>query len=624
MRATLVRKELQEHAAGLAVLAVTLGLLLVLLLLGTAFGREERDELHALRSYVVLVTLFGGPAICQMLVAREFGSKTQLFLETLPVRRGTVLWTKLLLGLALQIAMVAPAVAACAALAWHSAGLDARFLLAVSARAFGFATFGYGVCFAFSFLGRYRVPCLAVAAIAFAYVVGSTDLDPSRAGPFALLDERFASERVMLPGQDLAWALGLSAFFLATGLLLGSRREGSIAALLAESMSQREKAFVSVVLVSALGAVTALDARREKKPFNLQHATRVERRGVRVELSPAGLPGGEALAERVHADLAALADLLEAPSLPPVFLAARRDIDPLRFERGTTGEADGILVRVRYPTEGWSDEMLSAWLVREVLAAHTRGRARLEPSRWLLDGAGLYWTRRGQPAAGASDLMLRALHGTSEGLSRDTLDRWLSFRERAGDDVSTAVAWSGLRTLEEVGGREAVPRLLRAALGVRPPHDARASWAAFRSPFPQAFERATGIAYGTFVQRWGAALAAERAIRSDELRAIPRLEGSLRAEQLSDATRRLSFVPEVSAGLPAGTRVKLRYAELPLFDAEIREDAVRSEDRFAPVTGAIDLPGAWARGARVAWTVSLRAEVLGCEIISGWKRQEIP
>lgn len=620
MPAALVRKELQEHAAGLAVLAFVLALLFVALLAGATLGREEQSALFALRGYVVMATILGSPVVCQMLVAREYGGKTQLFLETLPVSRAAVLWTKLLLGLALVLAWLLPAIAVATAVAWRSSGLDARFLLAVVARSVAFAAFGYGAFFAFSFLGRYRVPCLIAATLAFGYVGSATDLEPDRAGPIALVDERFLSERHALPVSDLAWTLGFAGAFAATGLLLGSRREGSVAAMLAETMSQREKAFVAAVLVSSVAAVTALESRREKKPFDLKDATRVEARGVRVELSPADLPGGAALVQRVHGDLVALAGFLQVPALPPVFLAVRRDLDPLRFERGRVGEADGILVHLRYPAEGWSDERLSAWLVREVLAAHTRERARLETHRWLLDGAGVYWTRR----AAAPGLMLRALYGTPGGVSRDTTDRWLTFRGRVGDDVATAVAWSGLVTLEEQAGAEAVTRLLRATLGRRPPPDARASWRDARNPLPLVFERETGLAYAAFLQHWDARLRQERALRAEELAALPRLSGRLRAEPLSGATRRLWFVPDAGSALPAGARVQLRYVELPLFDAEIAEDRVRSEDRFAPLGGPVDLPGTWARGTRIAFTLSQRPEALGCEVISGWTREEVP
>ena len=627
MKLSLVRKELQEHAVGFLLLGLSLAAVLALVVVGARVGHQERGPLDALRSYVVLATLMGASVVNQLLITREYSGRTQLFLETLPIPRRTILLTKLGLGLAITLGTLVPAVAACAALAWSPLAMDPRFLLILAARALAFGLFGYAFFFAFSFLGRYRFPCLILATVALAYVAEATDVVLERAGPFALLDGTFASERAVAPSEHLLWTLGLSAFLLAVGLLLGLQREGSVAALLAQSMSQREKAFVAVIIVSSMVAVAALEGRRQKEPFDLKDAVEVHGSGARVELSPASLPAGRELAERVHGELVELTEYLGAPALPPVFLTARRDLDPFRFERGRVGEAEGLLVRLRYPAEPWSDEPLAAWVVREALATHTRGRALREPGRWLLDGIGLYWARRsaaGQPLSSTPDLTLRALYGTPDGVSKQTVDRWLRFREHVGEDVASAVAWSGLATLARQVGPERVQRLLRATLGARPDKDVRAVWSAWRSPFARTFERETGVGYDAFLTRWRADLEAERSLQAQRLARVPRLEGALRVAPLSGGTRRLSYASRISPPTADGTPVHFRYAQLPLFDTELAPDTIRSEDRFAPLPDDTELPGTWARGARLAWTVALRSEELGCEVISGWQRQQVP
>jgi hypothetical protein len=625
MSLPLVRKELREHAGGLALLATALVLLLGLVWLGAREGRRERDAIDALRAFVVLGGLFGAAIVNQLLVAREYGGRTQLFLETLPVRRSTVLVTKLALGLLLTLTPLALGVAGCAALAWQVLAVDARLLLILAARALGFGLFAFAVFFAFSFLGRYRIPCLLLAGFALAFVAGASNLEIDRAGPLALVDETFRSERARFPASDLAWSLGLSAFLLAAGLFLGLQREGSVAAMLAEAMSQREKAFVAVILVASVMAMVALEERRVKSPFDLKDAVEVEGGGARVELSPAAARGGRELATLLHGELAALAGQLGA-RLPPVFLTLRRDLDPFVFERGSVGDADGILVRLRAPAPE-HHEALVAWLARETLQQHTRGRSRREPGRWVLDGVGLYWARRhaaGLPLGRSPDLTLRALYGTRAGLSRATLDRWLRFREEVGSDVAEAVGWSGLASLARHAGAERVRGLLRATLGIRPSKDARAVWAAWRSPFPETFARETGLDYDAFVASWVADLQAERAARAAELARVPRVHAELRIEPLSPATRRVSFAVRVEPDPPAGLPIRLRHVRLPLFDDELKPEDVRSEDRLAPLPAESDLPGSWARGARLAWTVGLRSDALGCEVISGWTRQAVP
>ena len=92
---------------------------------------------------------------------------------------------------------------------------------------------------------------------------------------------------------------------------------------------------------------------------------------------------------------------------------------------------------------------------------------------------------------------------------------------------------------------------------------------------------------------------------------------------ISEKTRGLSYSFSASTPLPSGTRVHLRHLDLPLFDVEINPDAVRSEDRFLPLVADVDLPGTYAPGARLAWTFALHSEVLGCEVLSGWKRQVV-
>ena len=44
------------------------------------------------------------------------------------------------------------------------------------------------------------------------------------------------------------------------------------------------------------------------------------------------------------------------------------------------------------------------------------------------------------------------------------LDRWLTFRERVGEDIAAGVAWSLLRVLAREQGEAGCQRLLRSAL----------------------------------------------------------------------------------------------------------------------------------------------------------------
>jgi hypothetical protein len=624
---TLVRKELQEHAAGLTILGLSLAAVLTLILIGAEAGGAEKGPLDALREFVILAGLLGSVTLGQMLVAREYTGQTQLFLETLPLRRSVVLATKLLLGAAVLLIAITLGFAVCAAMALRAEDVGAAFAAGLWVRAASLALFLHSFFFAFNLLGRYRVPCLLMALLAFAFVAGSKEIDPVQSGPLALLDHTFASERQAFPWGDLAWTWGGVAAFVSLGFVLGLTREGAVAALLAQSMSQREKAFMGLLAVGTVLAMITMDARREKKPYDLQNADALEGKGVNVKLSPAGQKGGLDLVRRTHGELVALREYLGASSLTPVFLSTRLDLDDRRYERGAVGQAEGLLVRIHYPSPRWSDEAFLAWVARETVVEHTRRRARLERNRWVLDGLGLYWTRRaqaGQPLSSAPDLTLRALYGTRDGFSADLLDRWLTFRERVGDDVASAVAWSGLQVLAQHAGAERVRSFLSATLGRRPPDDLRATWEDWRHPLPQRLERETGLSQDAFLHLWSQALEAERRARRDDLHRVPILVGSPVVSNISEKTRGLSYAFSASTPLPPGTRVHLRHLDLPLFDVEINPSAVRSEDRFLPLASTVDLPGTYVSNARLAWTFALHSDVLGCEVLSGWKRQVVP
>ena len=396
----LIRKELQEHAAGLTILALSLAAVLGLILIGGRASGAEQGPLDGLRSFVILASLLGSSTLGQMLVAREYTGQTQLFLETLPVRRSVVLATKLLLGAAVLLIMLALGFAVCAVMALRSEDVGAAFAAGLWARAASFALFLHSFFFAFNLLGRYRVPCLLMAVLAFAFVAGSKEIDPAQNGPLALVDETFASERHSFPWADLAWTWGGVVAFVSAGFGLGLTREGAVAGVLAQSMSQRERAFIGLLAAGTVLAMATMDERREKKPYDVRSADAEEGDGVSVKLSPAGREGGRDLVRRTHGELVALREYLGTASLTPVFLTTRLDLDDRRYELGSVGQAEGLLVRIHYPAPRWSEETFVAWVARETVVEHTRRRARLEPNRSVLDGLGLVLdaARPGRPA----------------------------------------------------------------------------------------------------------------------------------------------------------------------------------------------------------------------------------
>lgn len=625
----LLRKEFQQHGLALVALLLAEAALLSILVLANSLGRSEAGPLDALAPFVSFAGITVALAAGHLLVATEYTGRTQLFLETLPVPRHVPIVVKLALGGAVVAGILGGGTLVCLSLAWATAAPDARMVSIVVARVLGFGVFAWGVCFALSFLGRYRVPCILALLLALVALSSFGGVELSRTGPFPLVDNRtLAYERDTVPWGSLAWAIGLGSAFAASGLGLALLREGSTSALLAERMSQREKGFIALSATAVVVALVAANARKGAKPPEAQYALKLTAEGVEVAVAARAVSDdARALATRVKDDLSGLRTYLGIERLPRVVL--------MPFATSRTGTADGyrrhsesddtVDVWLPFPAPGWNEDDFRAWLAREVLLVYTRERAGLERERWLLDGFGPFWSRRGSAGRelGAEPrLLLRALYGSSAGLP--ALDRWLEYREQVGDAVASAVAWSGLATLARLAGPERVRALLVEQFGRRPAKDARATFRTLAQPLAGRIERTTGVGLPAVLTAWRAALDAERQERQETLAQLPRVSGRVRVEALETA-RRVRYSVTVEPPPVAGTTVTFQYAEWPLFGGPMRLEELDADRRTLPlVLPEAELPWRPPRRTRLVWTLAVRSEELGCEVISGWHREILP
>ncbi|MEP6673128.1 MAG: hypothetical protein ABJF10_28515, partial [Chthoniobacter sp.] len=245
MTRALLAKELRQHAFALSFLLLLpfAGLILI-----SSHGVIRRAGGGGFESVRLLLTLFL-PLAClvlgQLLIASEFRQKTQLFLEGLPLPRWRMLAVKFSLGLVLTLLISTLALGYVAWPARHTEALTPRFATLLFLKGAGWAAFVYTLCFAHSFLGRYRVPFGLALAGGLLYC-SNLGLPISEFGPFALVDNRFAFERFVWPVHAFlvtgALVLALAVF----GFWLGLVRDATVAALLAEKMSAREKVFLSL------------------------------------------------------------------------------------------------------------------------------------------------------------------------------------------------------------------------------------------------------------------------------------------------------------------------------------------------------------------------------------------
>jgi hypothetical protein len=628
----LVLKEVRQHWMALLTLA-TLSLLGCALVVGLNLVQGMGGSVfEGLRIFALVLMPLSAVVLCHRLVVVEYQAKTQLFLEGLPVSRGRMVAVKYLLGLAVLALILGVALAATGATAWQREALTPRAAGFIATRVLSAAWCVYNFFFLMGFLGRYRWALYIAAVLAAVSIHEQTDVQFDRFGPLVLLDERLPYERDRLPWEALqaTWALGGGCLLLAFGL--GLTREGSVAALLAEKMSHREKVFLAALLVGLLSAVTVLSEKKRKAPFDLQEAVSAARPGVAVKVAsnePEDDPDARRLAEYVAEELEAAREYLGLQRLPPVFITRRSDVDAHRYERGELDEAEGVHVQANLEAAGWNREHFLAWLLRETLIVGSSGRLKQEPKLWLLDGFPLFWTRRPNAVAPlAQDRVpaLRALYGLEGGLnvvSRRDLARWLSFREKVGEDIAAAVAWSGLRTLARRQGPERCQALLRSVLGTAVPQDIRALWSESSRPMDRLLREKAGVEFAEFLAAWQEELASARAELEADLAALPKVRGEVTFVPLSTESRQVRFRVQIDRPPAAEVRYALLYHALAPFDEEVSPSDLQREQRRYPREAEGDLPESYMRGARLYWTFTLDVPALGCPVISGWRREEI-
>jgi hypothetical protein len=509
----LVTKELRQHGMALLFLLLLLvgGVALVsgnrFLRVASGSGFEGVRMLHF--TLVPLACL----VLAQVLVAAEFRQKTQLFLEALPLPRWRMIAVKYGLGLAAILLGAAVALLA----AWqHSRADEAltpRFAAILFSKSAAWAAFVYSLLFAHAFLGRYRLLFGVLVVTAF-FHLDQAGVATEEFWPLQLVDHRFAHERHVLPAGALAWTALLAAACAGVAFALGLVRDATVAALLAERMSGREKLLATLgVFAAIMTAGYVAERRQNAAPVAMPGAVEAARGLARVAGSAAvdaPRPVEDAalaeLAPRVAEELASVGEYLGCASLPPVFLVHRRDLSPGVFQNGGLKPEQGLLVRADLTADAARGDALRRWIIREILLVHSRGRAGFERNAWVLDGFPHWWTARGMGQEERE--RAAAVKALPAVFTARTLRRWFSLRKDAGDDGARALAASGLHFMAAEYGDEACRRFLSATLRHAATHDARPWLRDVFSPPPRRFRAAIGASLDAFAARWSAHLRA--------------------------------------------------------------------------------------------------------------------
>ena len=509
----LLAKELRQHGFTLAFLLLLVVGGLVFIGANGALRRASGGGLAAVQFLHFSFVPLAGLVLGQILIATEFRQKTQLFLEGLPLPRWRMLAVKFALGFGVLLAAIALALF----VAWWTqrgtAGMTPRFATLLALKSAGWVWFIFTLCFAHGFLGRYRL-FFGVAIFFGLVALNGAGVRIVEFGPFALIDDRFAYERTVMPAAALGITAALGLTLAGLGFALGLVRDATVASLLAEKMSSREKVFLTFLSIAVMVVGTFLHEHyKNSTPVQMPGAVEVQRGVVRVVASAAvDVPTREEIAalERISAraaeELAALANYLGCKSFPPVFLVHRRDLAGGELHNGDLKYKQGVLVRANYLDAKFREDALHTWLVREALVAHTSGLAYRERNAWALDGLAEWWPRRERGLDPAWIAPARA--AMPAGFSARHLAAWMSLRKAAGAEPARLLAATGIFVLGQRHGADARLHFLAAMFGPARPEDAR-GWIA-DVLHPARLRAAAGIDEETLVAEWRVDLAAAR------------------------------------------------------------------------------------------------------------------
>lgn len=504
----LLGKELRQHARLFALLGIVLLFGLWLVAGNPLFSRAMGSGFAALR--LLLITLLPVAALLlgNALVASEFRHKTQLFIEGLPVPRWQWLAVKHVVMLAALFSVALLMFAGAAWSGWLGEAMTPRFAALLLVRTLGWTWCVGAFFFSLSFLGRYRIAVTMSVLLGLIWVEQGGIVQLGRTAVFALVDDRFAFEREVWPVRALGFTVLWAGALTILGFLLGLVRDATVASLLAEKMSSREKIVITLLVLGGLTAVGVnIENNANREPVHLPGAVAHERDGrVRVEVTSArrGLNAAQdaelqATGARVADVLAEFSRRLGGVALPPVFLVHREDLGTDECESGKLDHAQGALVRADLLDRDGHFWQLARAVLRDELLAKTSGRAEMEPWAWVLDGFVNWWAERnagedGGATAGPAIAVARKAAAAVE-FSSASFKQWLRVREVAGRDGADALAAAVFRVLAQKQGEDAVWGFAHEAFAKDVPKDVRGWWRDVWDPPEQRLRRSTGLTF---------------------------------------------------------------------------------------------------------------------------------
>ncbi|NMO14597.1 hypothetical protein HPC49_03730 [Pyxidicoccus fallax] len=618
MSTGLLRKEWREHRGAGLLFLIFYGLLLLLLVTAGDRYATRGSIFELLKLPTVMLSTVGAIFVSHRLVVREYGQRTQLFLEALPLSRARILVTKLVLGAAVLLLPLALTLGMLGSMEAVHKDVTPHSLLPLWLRSATPVLLGWTFFALAGLVGRFRNPLYILLVIGLFAADQLTDFELAKSGPFALLGPDFSFERQRLPWEHLAtcWALIAVATGLCFGLVL--YRDGTLTELLSQRMSHREKVFVACVLTGLFVVITMMDQAKRRQPFSLRDAARGQVAHSTVQVaSGIGFPreDAERMAERLATDLGALSGYLGLERLPAVAVMPIRELDADVFQRAKLEEADGVVVRANLAAPDFDVRAFEAFLFREVLIWASEGVVLREERQWLLDGFTTWWAHRD----GEARLSPRAAVA-----SRDDFDtrRWLGTRERLGPCLSGALAALGVQVLRERLGDGDFQSLIQGLLA--PPRRTGFWGLAMEPRLGALLSEHGGLTEDELARRWREALRGEREAHAALVESLAALSPALSVVAESEETFRLEHALRGSKNVELPARYALLYGKLTPFGHEVSPDTLSRQDAPSSAPDGARLPRTLVRGERWLFVMQVESAPLGCPVRVLAERRAIP
>lgn len=506
----LLVKEWKDHGLSVAIIVLLL-LSLVLLMSRVPEFSEHGGSTFLILSYVLA---YGGPLVtltlATMLIHSEYRNRTCYFLAALPIHRRTILFVKYFVGLGAVLLLTVVLLVG----AWYSGrnaeAMTPNFLFLLFAKSAVWMWFCWSVCFAHSFLGRYRIATAFALLIALS-AVHDAGVSIGRFGPFDLISDRLAYERYVWPLRAFLEASALIVAMTLAGLAIGTTKDSEVTEKLSKRMSATERVVVTVLIIGASMGVSMWSVQEPRGvPVNLPGAIDFIDRGACVSMTAAVrlttkaedealLAHGESASEL----LARVAEYLQCEKLAKVNIVHRRDFKFGEFTTCSETESEVGLLRLNVVVTPPSDPHLQAKLIEHVLNVRQRGRVHSDARGWVLQGFAAWLPLRQQVNTVSEFMKLRGQRSGAieESVSASDLRAWLKYEStHAATDLGTC-AGIGVMVLGN-GDETARRRFLTSVLGYEAPKDARASLHDWLNPVEPCLKATTGDDFETFAAKW--------------------------------------------------------------------------------------------------------------------------